>query len=102
VGADETKAVSVSWLRPGGTAVWIGLHENTSPMNAYDLILPEKRLLGSYACTQVELGTALDWIANGMVDVAWTSEYPLAQAEIAFETMLHPGPGDVKGVIFMP
>jgi threonine dehydrogenase-like Zn-dependent dehydrogenase len=102
VGAESTKAASVSLLRPGGTALWIGLHENTSPMNAYDVILAEKRLLGSYACSQKELAQALEWIADGKVDVStWVSKYPLEESVNAFNTMLRPGPNDVKGVITM-
>lgn len=102
VGAESTKNASVAWLAPGGTAVWIGLHENESPFNAYDLILAEKRLLGSYACTQAELSLALKWMEDGAVDVSsWTSVFPLAEADRAFETMLNPGPDDVKGVIQM-
>jgi L-iditol 2-dehydrogenase len=102
VGAGSTKADSITFLRPGGTAVWIGLHENTSPLNAYDLILPEKRLLGSYACTQPELAEALALIADSVIDVSsWTTKYPLGESEQAFKDMLEPGPGDVKGVIVM-
>jgi threonine dehydrogenase-like Zn-dependent dehydrogenase len=102
VGADETKAASVIALRAGGVAVWIGLHENTSTFNAYDVILPEKRVFGSYACTQAELAQALNWIETGKVDVSsWTTHFPLDQADVAFQTMLHPGPADIKGVIVM-
>ena len=101
VGAASTKSASITCLRPGGTAIWIGLHENESPFNAYDLILPEKRLLGSYACTQKELAEALDLIASGDLDLSWISEFPLAQAEMGFQRMLRPGPGDIKGVITM-
>ncbi len=102
VGADETKAASVTALHAGGVAVWIGLHENTSNFNAYDVILPEKRVFGSYACTQDELAHALNWIEEGKVDVtSWTTSFPLDQADVAFQTMLHPGPGDIKGVIVM-
>jgi L-iditol 2-dehydrogenase len=103
VGAEETKAASVTAVHPGGVAVWIGLHENPSILNSYDLILPEKRVFGSYACTQAELAQALAWIEDGKVDVAsWVSRYGLEEADKAFETMLHPGPGDVKGVIVNP
>lgn len=100
VGAAATKRASIEVLRAGGTAVWIGLHENESPLGSYDLILPEKRVLGSYACTMDELAQALAWIADDRVDVrSWTSEFPLARADHAFLTMLKPGPTDVKGVI---
>ena len=100
VGAGATKRASVTMLRPGGAAVWIGLHESESPFASYDLILAEKRVLGSYACTMRELGQALEWIADGTIDVgSWTTECPLKRADHAFLTMLKPGPNDVKGVI---
>jgi len=100
VGAGATKRASIAVLRPGGAAVWIGLHESESPFASYDLILTEKRVLGSYACTMAELGQALAWIAEGKIDVSsWTTEYPLKRADHAFLTMLKPGPNDVKGVI---
>lgn len=102
VGAGATKAASIAVVRPGGTAVWIGLHEDESPVSAYGLILPEKRVLGSYACTQAELAEALDWIASGRVDVdSWISRFPLEDSENAFQRMLDPGPDDVKAVLQM-
>jgi L-iditol 2-dehydrogenase len=102
VGAESTKAASIQWLRPGGTAIWIGLHENGSPLNSYDLILTERQVQGSYACTQDELALALNYMASGKVDVSsWISLYPLEEADLAFKTMLKPGPHDVKGVIQM-
>lgn len=102
VGAAATKAASLRLIRPGGTAVWIGLHENESPLNAYDLILPEKRVLGSYACTQGELATALEWIADGSVDVSsWVTPSPLDQADEAFARMLRPSAYEIKGILEM-
>ena len=103
VGAASTKAESIKVLRPGGTAVWIGLHESESTLASYDLILAEKRVLGSYACTMPELQQALDWIADGTVDVSsWVTEFPLSRADHPFLTMLKPGPDDIKGVITVP
>jgi L-iditol 2-dehydrogenase len=100
VGAGPTKASSVEILRPGGTAVWIGLHADESPVSSYSLVLPEKRILGSYACTQEELGKALGWIADGSVDVSsWTSTFSLEESDKAFATMLNPGPNDLKAVL---
>ena len=100
VGAGATKRASVTVLRPGGASVWIGLHESESLFASYYLILAEKRVLGSYACTMSELGRALEWIADGTIDVSsWTTDYPLKHADQAFLTMLTPGPNDVKGVI---
>ncbi len=100
VGAEATKQASIQYLQPGGTAVWIGLHENEGHLNAYDLILAEKQVQGSYACTQQELQQALNLLATNQIDAeSWITSYPLDQADQAFQTMLNPGPQDVKGVI---
>lgn len=102
VGSAATKTASIAAVRSGGTVVWIGLHGNEAPLNSYDLILTEKQVLGSYACTQSQLATALDWIARGKVDVSsWVTRLPLAEADVAFARMLRPGPGDIKAVLEM-
>lgn len=102
VGAPATQRASISFLRRGGTAVWIGLQENSPAVNSFDVILAEKRIQGSYACTQEELEQALRWLADAKVDASsWTSIFSLEQAELAMSTMLHPGPQDVKAVIAM-
>ena len=41
VGGASTKQQSVLAARPGGAAVWIGLHENPMSLNSYDVTLPE-------------------------------------------------------------
>src|SRR5262249_34946445 len=100
VGAEATKQASIKYLRPGGIAVWIGLHENDGLLQAYDLILAEKQIQGSYACTQAELAEALNLLSTKQVDAeSWVTTYPLSQADQAFRTMLNPGPQDIKGVI---
>ncbi len=103
VGASATKTVSLQMLRPGGTAIWIGLHENTSLFDSYDLILSERTIRGSYACTRAELQCALSWIAEGKIEASsWTSIFSLEDSAAGFERMLNPGPKEVKGVIKIP
>jgi L-iditol 2-dehydrogenase len=100
VGAAVTKQQSVLAARPGGAAVWIGLHENAMSLNSYDVTLPERQVLGSYAATMDQMRTALDLMATGRVDpLAWVQRFPIERGAEAFERMLTPRGDDVKAVI---
>ncbi|MFZ4509013.1 MAG: zinc-dependent alcohol dehydrogenase [Fimbriimonas sp.] len=100
VGAQATKLGAVHAVRNGGAAIWIGLHANEDPFPAYDLVLTEKRVLGSYATTQEELAGGLELVRQGKIDVSsWTSEFTLEQGVEAFHQMLTPGSGDLKAVL---
>jgi L-iditol 2-dehydrogenase len=100
VGAAATKQQSVLAARPGGAAVWIGLHDNPISLNSYDVTLPERQVLGSYAATMEQMRTALDLMATGKVDpLAWVQRFPIERGVEAFERMLTPRGGDVKAVI---
>jgi len=102
VGVGATNKSSVAVVRPGGTIVWIGIGHNQSSLNLFDLVLPGKKLLGSYASTQAEMQTALDLIADGRVDAStWTSPFALDQGVEAFNKMLNPEAGDLKAVLRM-
>lgn len=101
VGAGITKKQAVQAARPGGAAVWIGLHEN--PMDGfmtYEVTLPEKRVFGSYAATQSDMQVALDLMAGGKVEAAsWVDTYELGRGVEAFNRMLAGAGFDIKAVI---
>jgi L-iditol 2-dehydrogenase len=100
VGASPTKKASLDTIRTGGTAVWIGLHENEGPLEAYSVILAEKRIQGSYGATANDLRKGVEMMEKREVDVhTWTTSYPLSQGVEAFQRMLNPGPGDLKAVL---
>jgi L-iditol 2-dehydrogenase len=100
VGAAATKQQSILATRPGGAAVWIGLHDNPVSFNSYDVTLPEKQVLGSYAATMDEMHTALDLMATGKVDpLPWVQRFPIERGVEAFRRMLTPQGDDVKAVI---
>jgi L-iditol 2-dehydrogenase len=100
VGAGITNKQAVAALRPGGAAVFIGLHENKATVNSYDLILPEKQIIGTYAANLSDLSEAVRLMSETDIDVtSWTQTYSIDQAEEAFETMLRPSDSDIKGII---
>jgi L-iditol 2-dehydrogenase len=101
-GSETTKRLSIAALRPGGAAVWIGLHDDTVELETYAVTLPEKQILGTYAAKVEELADALQLMKAGRVDVtSWTTAVPLDQAVPAFLRMLNPGEHDIKA-LFMP
>jgi len=100
VGSGRTKRQSIEACRPGGAVVWIGLHEDGVQLDSYRVTLPERTVYGTYAARLDDLGTALDLIQSGRVDVtSWTSRASLDDSVEAFHRMLRPGPGDCKAVI---
>lgn len=99
-GTAATKRLALAALRPGGATVWIGLHTNTMQVDTYEVTLPEKQVLGTYAATQSELAEALELMRAGKVDVAsWTETAGLDQSADIFARMLHPGESNLKGII---
>lgn len=100
VGSASTKKTSLDALRPGGAAVWIGLHENTVTLDSYSITLPEKQVLGTYAAKLDELQQALDLMASGQVDAhSWTKRFSLRESVAGFHQMLAAKGDDIKGVI---
>ena len=99
-GSAATKRLSLAALRPGGAAVWIGLHGDRMELDSYQVTLPERQVLGTYAARKDDLAVALDLMCTGRVDVtSWTETQPLDRAVEVFERMLHPGDTDLKAVI---
>ena len=100
VGASVTKKTSLDALRPGGVTVWIGLHENALTFDSYNVTLPEKQILGTYAAKIEELAHALQLMASGRVDaLSWVQRFPLEEGVTAFRRMLAAKGNDIKAVI---
>lgn len=100
VGAAATKRTALEAARPGGAAVWIGLHENALALDSFGVTLPEKQVLGSYAATMEELRLALELMADGRVDArSWTTRFSLDEAAEAFRRALAAQGTDIKMVV---
>lgn len=100
VGLEITKWQSVEATRPGGATVWIGLRENIITFDSFEITLPERHVLGSYAATQAELVEAIELMRSGAVDVtSWPSTFPLEQGVEAFRRMLAAKGADIKGIL---
>jgi threonine dehydrogenase-like Zn-dependent dehydrogenase len=100
VGAGATKRLVLDAVRPGGAAVWIGLHENAMTLDSFGVTLPEKRIFGTYAATLDDLRLALELMSTGKVDAkTWTTSLPLAEAEQAFRRALVAKGTDIKMIV---
>jgi 2-desacetyl-2-hydroxyethyl bacteriochlorophyllide A dehydrogenase len=64
VGADETRAASVALLRPGGCAVWLGMHDVDATIPAFDLVVREQTIRGSFAYTNADFARAVELLAE--------------------------------------
>jgi len=100
VGSRLSKRQSLAATRPGGTTVWIGLHENTVTIDSHEVTLAERRVQGSYAASLDELKVAVDLLARGEVDgTSWIKTFPLEEGVEAFRSMLAARGDDIKGVL---
>jgi L-iditol 2-dehydrogenase len=95
-----TNKLAIEALRPGGTAVFIGLLEDNNAVNSYDLILTEKKIIGTYAAKMEELTEALELMKTGKVDVgSWVHTFTLDQGVEGFNLMLEGKGEHIKGVL---
>lgn len=100
VGAGITKRQALEALRPGGAAVWLGLHEDEMQLNSYAITLTEKAVFGTYSARLDELATALELMRSGQVDVtSWPQIFSLADGVEAFHRMLAARGSDIKAIL---
>lgn len=86
VGADATRALALRLVRPGGRIVYIGLHDEASPLAANYLVRQEVAIQGSFAYTPADFARAVALLAAGVVAPApdWVEEWPLSAGAAAF------------------
>lgn len=82
VGTAATRLTSVELLRPGGTAVWMGLHGADNSINGQALIRTEQRLITSFCYTPTDFQAAVPIAATVKPD--WAREVALADSVPAF------------------
>ena len=64
VGSDATRAASVALLQPGGCAIWLGMHDPEATIPAFDLVVREQSILGSFAYTDADFARAVELLAE--------------------------------------
>lgn len=99
VGAVETHSVSVQRLRPGGTAVWVGLLSSKPGFDGQEIVREEKRIAGSYCYTDTEFEQAVSLASKVPLD--WATSFDLTDGVGIFNELMH-GRDDVVKALLHP
>lgn len=86
VGANDTRRSSLSRLRPGGRAVWEGLHDGETPIDGRDIVRREVTVVGSFAYTDEQFARAVATIT--LASEQWVEGVPLAEGAQAFHSLM--------------
>ncbi len=99
VGGATTRRASVELLRPGGTAVWIGLLSAETGFDGQQFVRQERRVLGSYAYTDADFRAALTLATEVPLD--WTTTFRLDKGAEIFTALMN-GRDDVVKALLRP
>jgi L-iditol 2-dehydrogenase len=100
VGVPAARVDAVRAVRPGGEAVWIGLHDDETTLNAFEVILPERRVQGSYAATDADIRASIRLFAEDKIRTdPWVNTFPLAEGARVFRDALEQRLPGVKAVL---
>ena len=87
VGYGETRAQSISLIRRGGKAVWIGLHENMSSIPGNEIVRFEKQVIGSFSYSDDDFRRAVSLANNGFIETTsgWLDTRSLNSGQESFQ-----------------
>ena len=103
VGTATTRADSLRVLRPGAAALWLGMHDRTATIPAFDAVVCEQRVIGSFAYTNAEFAQALGLLEDGLFRLAISHQLvPLANSDVVFRQLLEGASGDALKQIITP
>ncbi len=100
VGSAATRQAGMTVLRPGGTAVWLGLHGPEAGIDALALTRFEQRVLGTFAYVDRDFRAGLALAAEIDVD-GWVALRPLAEGVETFLGLLD-GPSAATKTVLIP
>jgi (R,R)-butanediol dehydrogenase / meso-butanediol dehydrogenase / diacetyl reductase len=95
VGAEVTRRMAVEvLLRPGGRAVFVGLHDDATTLGFHDVVRGQLDLQGSYAYTADDYEQALEWLVAGRAGIGELPPVlPLEEGPGAFAELVR-GPSE--------
>ncbi len=103
VGAAETRRVAVAAARPGGEVIWLGLHDDPTQLSGFDVVLGERKIVGSYAVTPRDLRAAIGLFAHGKIELApWVRPFPLTEGARVFRELVTAPPEDYIKALLLP
>jgi threonine dehydrogenase-like Zn-dependent dehydrogenase len=99
VGVPATHRASVDAIRPGGTAVWLGLIGEQAEFDSQHLVRMEKRVQGSFCYSDADFRNAMALAHK--VDLSWVQPFPLAEGVGIFMELMD-GRTDVVKAVLVP
>jgi threonine dehydrogenase-like Zn-dependent dehydrogenase len=97
VGTSVTRRAALDLVRPAGTCVLVGLHEDESPVPFHLVVRKSVTMRGSYAYSRAEFTTALEWLASGRAGVGELSAVlPLEDGPAVFDELASGPSASVK------
>jgi threonine dehydrogenase-like Zn-dependent dehydrogenase len=103
VGAAETRHAAVKMVRRGGEVVWLGLHDDPTQLSGFDVVLGERKILGSFAVTHHNLRTAIGLFAQGKITLdPWVRTFPLTDGVRVFRQLITDPPKDYIKAVLLP
>ena len=97
VGTGDTRRISVESVRPGGVAVFVGLHSDVPGFDGRDIVRNEKHILGTFCYTDPDFAAAANLVDR--VRPEWFGVRPLSEGVEAFTELLTTVPSTVKTVL---
>ena len=102
VGASSARAQAVAATRSAGTVILTGLHEESGPLPAADVIRRELVLRGCFCYTPANFAEAIRRLAADEVRLdPWIVEAPLGEGGAWFDRLIE-APGAVAKVLLIP
>lgn len=99
VGAPSTHRLSIEHLRPGATAVWIGLLSTEAAFDAHAIVRHEQHVVGSYCYTNADFAKAVGLAATA--DLSWSDSFGLGDGATIFDELAN-GRHDVVKALLRP
>jgi len=101
-GKAATRQQATQLLRPGGTAIFLALGAEPTPIDFMSVVPRELHLRGTQCYTDADFSLAIELLANGEIIVdPLIFEMPLENGPAAFETLAS-NPGEMIKVILEP
>ena len=97
VGAQATRRMTLDLLRPGGRAVFIGLHDDDTTLGFHGVVRGQIDLQGSYAYTADDFEQALEWLVEGKAGIGELPPVlPLEEGPGAFADLVQGPSAQIK------
>jgi threonine dehydrogenase-like Zn-dependent dehydrogenase len=94
VGSEATRLLVLDLLNPGGTAVFIGMHSDETPLPWRRVIRGNHTIRGVFAYSDADFQQSIDWLSQGKAGIGdLKAVLPLDEGPAAF-ALLAKGPTD--------